>query len=861
MIRNHMQRWGWNVHQRTQANETSENQNDTVSDVGGFASERKEISFDMDENENDENRILLAGSFRGDNDYTKEAAIKQQSGRRGSDGSDGLYAEKENHSDILGRSSSSYRQIRSSPLAANTRWDLKSSPGGNFEAEGINKICSTPGSSSFQNNIRLEENSVNSVDKDRSTIGSGAEFKITHPDLLYTLEEVTASSSREEGQQMSSNEEWGISPRSSSPAVLQPIVILDESSAEATTGRHDNRNATVNWSDPRSILYPTYQSQSSSATKVSQICTGEKGVVQEFTDPFERAYKVWRGKGLMIDGNHAKKNSKRDNTKQLRSSCLNVNVSSLKTKQCSKDYTQNSDQNSFSNILDNWKSKSAKQTFSSPRSSTVIQNHHFSKQAKLKLDPLESVENYDRHPASSIPITIELSQRVSTATRSSPRSQAWKLKTARDIRIQQEKRLQRINTVNSDSGVKETYIDPVKIGGVYKSAVRKMLDDDTNKKGGINRSKSQPRGSSYHSKSTSRKSKTSTTPLRDDGAFASIMPTTNVIERNNSVRSRSHPRKFLGDSTTTRNNNCLGNVYSKHERDISMERSNQKCTFRVIDLEIDNDVNIPTEVESTIHNDTINGDSELLSPYTQRVIRNLAKVYNESDDLKTQVESDSSHPWQQDRLLHRVGSLMEESAEGYCQCSCSNSIFSGSDDLIDFFLPLMGTACLCGKTTPGLVLPDQPTSLVNILRPWQVAFLGRFGIYFGDELVKSFHRSGNALAQALQQYRKKQGMTLFPVKSCVMALQIWSKTSKTFVRSIQGQLSHATMGSIPRPNFEDDPITTLKLPNTLYILSSFMDKVPNDSGVQMSSARISKDTLRSLDPCLTSPIDLKQEKW
>lgn len=57
-------------------------------------------------------------------------------------------------------------------------------------------------------------------------------------------------------------------------------------------------------------------------------------------------------------------------------------------------------------------------------------------------------------------------------------------------------------------------------------------------------------------------------------------------------------------------------------------------------------------------------------------------------------------------------------------------------------------------------------------------------------------------------------MTPFRTRSCAMALQIWSKTCKAFVRSIRKQLTAGTL--------------ELKVPNTLYIISSFLEKLPVD---------------------------------
>jgi hypothetical protein len=122
------------------------------------------------------------------------------------------------------------------------------------------------------------------------------------------------------------------------------------------------------------------------------------------------------------------------------------------------------------------------------------------------------------------------------------------------------------------------------------------------------------------------------------------------------------------------------------------------------------------------------------------------------------------------------------------ECECTWSAFSGNDDLISFFLPQMGMACACGRQSGGLVNPNNPTAIENILRPWQVEFLKSFDIHRGEQLVKARHWSGGIMARALRQWRKKHDMVPFKTRSCATALQIWSKISKAYVRSIRKQI-------------------------------------------------------------------------
>jgi hypothetical protein len=122
-----------------------------------------------------------------------------------------------------------------------------------------------------------------------------------------------------------------------------------------------------------------------------------------------------------------------------------------------------------------------------------------------------------------------------------------------------------------------------------------------------------------------------------------------------------------------------------------------------------------------------------------------------------------------------------ESVRTHENCRCSSSIFSGNNDMVEFYLPLTGTFCGCGQRPPGLRRPEEPTSLVNILRSWQVEFLGSYGIFLGDQLVKAHHRSAKDLAKALYRYRKKNNMKLFDVKTCSSALKVRSFVYSTFV--------------------------------------------------------------------------------
>ncbi|KAG7352812.1 hypothetical protein IV203_008860 [Nitzschia inconspicua] len=148
-------------------------------------------------------------------------------------------------------------------------------------------------------------------------------------------------------------------------------------------------------------------------------------------------------------------------------------------------------------------------------------------------------------------------------------------------------------------------------------------------------------------------------------------------------------------------------------------------------------------------------------------------------------------------------------------CECSKSVFSGNDDLISFFLPQMGMACTCGRQRRGLANPNEPTGIENVLRPWQCEFLKSFGISRGEQLVKAKHRSGDILARALRQWRKKNDMVPFKTSACSMALNIWAKTCKAYVRSIRRQILDGT------PFLEHQPDSSMNE------LSIFLKCLPN----------------------------------
>jgi hypothetical protein len=195
-----------------------------------------------------------------------------------------------------------------------------------------------------------------------------------------------------------------------------------------------------------------------------------------------------------------------------------------------------------------------------------------------------------------------------------------------------------------------------------------------------------------------------------------------------------------------------------------------------------------------------------------------ALVILENEGMFKILVGDTSKDIHQQLVVRNVELVTSNEKESrlaeFHPCECSGSVFSGNDDLISFFLPQMGMACTCGRQPRNLVNRDDPTAIENILRPWQVEFLKSFGIHHGEQLVKARHRSAGIMAKALRQWRKKECMAPFKTTSCGMAIEIWSKTCKVYVRSIRKQINEG------KKSFEQEP------GNAMHELSHFLSDLP-----------------------------------
>ena len=104
-------------------------------------------------------------------------------------------------------------------------------------------------------------------------------------------------------------------------------------------------------------------------------------------------------------------------------------------------------------------------------------------------------------------------------------------------------------------------------------------------------------------------------------------------------------------------------------------------------------------------------------------------------------------------------------------CSCSESIFSGKAEHVEFFLPRLGQACTCGAE-PNAECADS-TALSSFLRSWQVTFLNACGITTAERLVEINKHYAKPVAKAMKKWRRKKKMKPAHTKSCLIALSIW----------------------------------------------------------------------------------------
>jgi len=116
-------------------------------------------------------------------------------------------------------------------------------------------------------------------------------------------------------------------------------------------------------------------------------------------------------------------------------------------------------------------------------------------------------------------------------------------------------------------------------------------------------------------------------------------------------------------------------------------------------------------------------------------------------------------------------------------CSCRGSLFSGNAEHSEFFLPRLGLACNCGAEKNARKRNADPTALKSFLRTWQVSYLRPVGIFSAEDLISRYDKYGQEMARAMKNWRHYKHLKPARTKACLVALQIWTKTAKTVLRS------------------------------------------------------------------------------
>ena len=117
-------------------------------------------------------------------------------------------------------------------------------------------------------------------------------------------------------------------------------------------------------------------------------------------------------------------------------------------------------------------------------------------------------------------------------------------------------------------------------------------------------------------------------------------------------------------------------------------------------------------------------------------------------------------------------------------CTCHGSIFSGKKkEHVEFFLPKLGQACTCGAENVTRGKRTNPTALESFLRPWQVSYLKSVRITTAKNLVDEEKNNANDMAKAMKEWRHEKRMKPAQTKSCLVALQIWSKVARSVLRA------------------------------------------------------------------------------
>ena len=158
---------------------------------------------------------------------------------------------------------------------------------------------------------------------------------------------------------------------------------------------------------------------------------------------------------------------------------------------------------------------------------------------------------------------------------------------------------------------------------------------------------------------------------------------------------------------------------------------------------------------------------------------------NEKIDKSSRVQS---RPRSIPRSAYSPSSFIIRHKKG---CTCHSSIFSSNSEHTEFFLPQLGLACNCGaveeyqNSVNKKNNQNNPTAVSTFLRPWQVSFLQSIGITSAKSLVYHNKHSAKDLAKGMKAWRQVKRLKPARTKSCLVALEIWSKVAKSVLKSYE----------------------------------------------------------------------------
>jgi hypothetical protein len=157
-------------------------------------------------------------------------------------------------------------------------------------------------------------------------------------------------------------------------------------------------------------------------------------------------------------------------------------------------------------------------------------------------------------------------------------------------------------------------------------------------------------------------------------------------------------------------------------------------------------------------------------------------------------------------------------------CKCESSMLSGNVEHAEFYLPRLGVTCTCGRNHKvDMTEGGDPCGLENILRDWQVEFLASVGISDVFSLAHACNNRRGELANMMRQWRTSKKMPSVNVRSCSVALHIWSRTCTSVVKAVREQKAQG-IEKPERPGFLDISMTSdIRTVSTLGLGSTFID--------------------------------------